>query len=134
MHSLQILLTSLERIINGNIQISFILTIRSTSKFSINHFVALNSTQKKEGEMYVYDNWFLKIKYCLFPMCIFSVRTGTKSNRFMTSFKTDIKPCYKSMNEIISCSTKFNVCDEGEIGDGAGIEIEVEDSVRICDD
>jgi hypothetical protein len=52
----------------------------------------------------------------------------------MTSFKTDIKPCYKGMNEIVSGSTKFKVCDEGEIRDRAGIEIEVEDSVRICDD
>ena len=67
-------------------------------------------------------------------MCIFSVGTGTKSNRLMTSFKADIEPCYKGMNEIVSCCTKFNVCDEGEIGDGAGIEIEVKDSVWICDD
>ena len=62
---------------------------------------------------YIDDKRFLKVEDGLFPMCIFSVRTGTKSNWLMTCIKADIEPCDESMNEIVPCSTEFEVCDEG---------------------
>jgi len=137
----QFLLTSVERVINCNVQISSILAIRPASKLSIDNLIALHiSSRNQESEegqrkdSYTYDNRFLDVKYNLLPMCILRMRPGTESNRLMTRFESNIEPSYERMDKIISCGTELEVCDKGEIGDRAGIQIEVKDTIRISDD
>lgn len=137
----QFLLTSVERVINCNVQISSILAIRPASELSIDNLIALHissGSQESGGgwrkESYTYDNRFLDVKYNLLPMCIFRMRPSTKSNRLMTRFESNIEPCYERMNKIISCGTELEVCDKGEIRDRARVQIEVKDTIRISDD
>ena len=66
-------------------------------------------------------------------MCVLGVWPRTKPHRLMTSLKANIKPCNNRMNEIVTGGHEFKLCEEREIGDGAGIEIEVEDAVGVCD-
>lgn len=72
---------------------------------------------------YVYNNRFLDVEYSLFPMGIFCMRTGAESNGFMTRFKANVEPCYKSMNEVFSCGAEFKIGDEGEIRDRASVKV-----------
>jgi hypothetical protein len=52
----------------------------------------------------------------------------------MAAIKADVEPCDEGVNEIVTGGTEFKVGDEGEVGDGAGGKVDVEDSVRVCDD
>lgn len=67
-------------------------------------------------------------------MRVLGMRTSTKSNGFVTRFKTNVEPGDHSMYKVISSSLEFEITNESEICDSAGREIDIEDTVRISDD
>jgi len=130
----QCLLAPFERIIDGDIQVSFILTVRSTCEFPIDNLVALQSIKGDEKRTYTYNKRILQVKHSLFPVRVLCVWPCTEPHRFMTRLESNIKPRNNRVYEIVSCSTEFEICEESEIADRTSIEIEVEDSIRVGDD
>lgn len=131
----QCLLAPFERIIYRDIQIPLILAVWSTREFPVDNLVALSSI-KVVDEMgtYIYDKGILQVKHGLFPVRILCMRPRTEPHRFMARLESNVEPRDNRVYEIVSCSTEFEVGEESEIADGTGIEIEVKDSIRVCDD
>lgn len=126
MRIFQSLFFSVERVINGDIQIPFILAIRSTCHLSRDRLISLRKVNpRRKVERYVNNNRFRNIKNSLLPMRILGMRPRTKPHGFMTSFKPNIKPRDESMHEIISRARQLEFGHEGEVADGAGVEVEV---------
>jgi len=82
---------------------------------------------------YLYDDGILSVEDSLFPMRVFGLRTRAEPNRFMTCFKSNVKPCNNSMNKVLSRSTQLKVGSEFEIVDSTRIQVEIENLVRIRD-
>jgi hypothetical protein len=124
---------STERIINGDVQISLIPRVRSASELPFDNLIRLELIRLIMSS-YTYNNRLFDIKDRLFPMGIFRMGTGAKSNRFMTSPKTNIEPSHESMNKIVSGGSKSKIGNESKIGNFARIKIKIKDSIGIRSD
>jgi hypothetical protein len=106
----------------------------TSSRYHQNQIATEGSGTLGSGGTYANDDRLLDVKHDLFPMCIFRMGTSTKPHRLMTRFKPNIKPSDQRMNKIVPRRTKFKVRDKSEIRNSASSEINIEDTIGICDD
>lgn len=57
-------------------------------------------------------------------MRVFRVRARREADRFVARAKLDIEPGDERMDEIVAAAVEGKRCGEGQVGGGAGVQVE----------
>lgn len=112
---------SLELIVDLDIQVALVLRIGFVGKEASNHLALLDS----EDLTYVEDS--------LFPMCVFRMWAGGKSDRLVARAEIDIEPCDQGVDEVVPVGPEGELLGECKVCCGNSVEINGEYWARIGD-
>jgi len=115
-------LLRLHLIINRDIQVSSVIHIRPTAELPTDTLTGFGS--KYVGE----------IEDGLLPVRVLGMRARAKPYRLMTGGKLDVEPGYQGVDVVGAPAGEVEGQAEGEVGWGAGVEVEGDDGAGVCDD
>lgn len=111
----------LERIVDRNIKISTILIIGPHHQVARDFFILLNCQHLP------------KIKYCLFPVRVFSVWASRKADRLVAPSEVDVEPCDQGVYEVITTAFQGEWYRKGKVGGCAGVQVQCNHGRRVRD-
>lgn len=67
-------------------------------------------------------------------MSVLGVGAGGEADGLMAGGEVDVEPRDKGVDEVVTLDVQLKVGGEGQVGDGASVEIEGEDRGRVGND
>lgn len=112
----------LEVVGNLNVQVTAVLIVGLDVKLAVDLLAVLCGQD------------ILDVENGLFPVSVLGVRAGREADGLVAGGEVDVEPRNESVDEVVSLGSQSKACVEGEIGGGAGVEIEGQDGDRVGND
>ena len=69
----------------------------------------------------------LEVEHGLFPVRVLGVWAGREADRLVACGELNVEPCDDGVDKVAAADLEREGAVEGEVGDGAGVEVEGED-------
>lgn len=112
----------LEVVINLNVQVTAVLVVGLDVKFAVDLLSVLCGQD------------ILDVENGLFPVSVLGVRAGREADGLVAGGEVDVEPRNESVDEVVSLGGQGEACVEGEVGGGAGVEIEGQNGDGVGND